>query len=61
MSRSYVVGYTLFPKGYGTFKTRFQVFTDYKLAYNFYKRLMTDNKCFYKQVFKEELKEEGEK
>lgn len=56
INRSYVVGYTLFPKWYGRFKTKFKVFSDYKGAYNFYKSLMTENKCFYKQVFKEELK-----
>lgn len=60
MNRSYVVGYTIFPKGYGSFKTKFEVFTDYKSAINFYKRLMTENKCFYKQVFKEELESKGE-
>lgn len=60
MNRSYVVGYTIFPKGYGTFKTKFQVFSDYKMALNFYKSLMTENKCFYKQVFKEELESKGE-
>lgn len=55
MNRSYVVGYTIFPKGYGSFKTKFKVFSDYKGAYNFYKSLMTENKCFYKQVLEEEL------
>ena len=55
MNRSYIVAFTIFPKNYGTFKTKFKVFSDYKGAYNFYKSLMTENKCFYEQVFKEEL------
>ena len=55
MNRSYIVAYTIFPRNYGRFKTRFEVFSSYKGALNFYKRLMTENKCFYKQVFKEEL------
>lgn len=59
MSRSYIVAYTIFPKGYGGFKTKFEVFSDYKMAYNFYKRLMTENKCFYEQVSKEELEGKG--
>lgn len=50
MNKSYIVAYTIFPKGYGGFKTKFEVFTDYKMAINFYKRLMTDNKCFYESV-----------
>lgn len=55
MNRSYIVAFTIFPKGYSTFRTRFKVFSDYKGAYNFYKSLMTENKCFYQQIFKEEL------
>lgn len=62
MNRSYIVAYTIFPKNYGTFKTKFKVFSSYKGAYNFYKSLMTENKCFYKQVFKEEINgDENEK
>lgn len=57
MEKSYVVGYTLFPKGYGRFKTRFQAFNDKKQAINFYKRLFTENKVFYESVdFINELK-----
>ena len=52
-NRSFIVAYTIFPKG--CYKTKFEVFSSYKMAYNFYKNLMTENKCFYKQVFKEEL------
>ena len=58
MNRSYIVAYTIFPKGYGRFKTKFEVFSSYKMAYNFYKGLMTENKCFYEQKFKDELKGE---
>lgn len=47
MSKSYIVAYTIFPKYCGTFRTIFRVFTSYKMAINFYKRLMTDNKVFY--------------
>mgnify|MGYP003299716064 CR=1 FL=1 len=50
MNKSYIVAYTIFPKSYGSFKTKFEVFTDYKMAINFYKRLMTENKCFYESV-----------
>ena len=57
-NRSYIVAFTIFPKYYGSFKTKFEVFSDYKMAYNFYKNLMTEDKCFYKQVFKEELRGE---
>lgn len=55
INKSYIVAYTIFPKGYIGFKTKFKVFNDYKWAYNFYKSLMTENKCFYIEVFKEEL------
>ena len=55
MNRSYIVAYTIFPKNYGGFRTKFEVFSSYKGALNFYKSLMTENKCFYRQVFKEEL------
>ena len=58
MSKSYIVAYTIFPKGFGGFKTKFKVFTDYKMAINFYKRLMTENKMFYESV---ELKKESDK
>lgn len=57
MEKTYVVGYTLFPKGYGGFKTRFQAFNDKKQAINFYKRLCTENKVFYESI---ELLEEEE-
>lgn len=50
MCKSYIVAYTIFPKNYGTFKTKFNVFTDYKFAINFYKRINTDNKVFYESV-----------
>lgn len=53
MNRSYIVAFTLFLR-YG-YKTKFEVFSDYKMAFNFYKNLNTENKCFYKQLFKEEL------
>ena len=57
MNRSYIVAFTIFPKYYGTFKTKFRVFSDYKSAYHFYKSLMTENKVLYKQLFKEELED----
>lgn len=47
MSKSYIVAYTIFPKYYGTFKTKFAVFNSYKMSINFYKNLLTDNKVFY--------------
>ena len=47
MSKSYIVAYTNFPIYCGTFKTKLAVFDSYKMAINFYKRLMTDNKVFY--------------
>ena len=56
-NRSYIVAYTIFPKGYGSYKTKFQVLDSYKGAFNFYRSLITENKCFYRQVFKEELEE----
>lgn len=59
MNRSYIVAYTIFPKNYYSFKTNFKVFSDYKSAYNFYNSLMTENKCFYKQLFKNELEMKG--
>lgn len=55
MNKSYVIGYTIFPKGYGTFRTRFEVFNDKKCAVNFYKRLYTENKMIYEQVDIEQL------
>ena len=57
MSESYVVGYTLFPQGYRTFKTRFQVFNDKKSALHFYKGLLTKNKAFYRSVDEDEVME----
>lgn len=60
MDRSYIVAYTIFPKNYGGFKTKFKVFSTKKMALQFYKNLMTENKCFYKQVKKEELNNEDE-
>ena len=56
-NKTYVVGYTLFPRGYGGFKTRFQPFNDKRQAINFYKHLMTENKIFYESVEVESDKE----
>lgn len=57
MDRSYIVAFTIFPKGSGRFKTKFEVFSSKKMALNFYKSLCTENKCFYQQIKKEELEE----
>ena len=57
MDRSYIVAFTVFPKGAGTFKTRFEDFDDFKRALYFYENLYTENKRFYKQIKKEELNE----
>lgn len=55
MDRSYIVAFTIFNKS--GFKTRFEVFDDIKRALYFYENLYTENKCFYKQIKKEELNE----
>jgi len=55
MNRSYIVAFTIFSKS--GFKTRFEVFSSYNYAFHFYKNLNTENKCFYRQVKKEEIEE----